>query len=108
LADEQHSRCRTERVSLPTIVRGRVLWHLGYRAATSAAAFTASSGKLHRVAHQAAPSSQVKGARIDGFDSTTSSRRARFPGARLGTWLRHALTTLPDKLIGLAAPVRQG
>src|SRR5437588_1248779 len=31
LADEQHSRCLTERVSLPTIVRGRVLWHLGYR-----------------------------------------------------------------------------
>src|SRR6266446_6409533 len=40
LADEKHSRCLTERVSLPTIVRGRVLWHLGYRASKSAAAFT--------------------------------------------------------------------
>ena len=29
LADEKHSRCLTERVSLPTIVKGRVLWHLG-------------------------------------------------------------------------------
>jgi hypothetical protein len=29
LADEKHSRCLTERVSLPTIVSGRVLWHLG-------------------------------------------------------------------------------
>ena len=30
LADEQHSRCLTERVYLPTIVSGRVIWHLGY------------------------------------------------------------------------------
>jgi transposase-like protein len=30
LADEKHSRCLTERVYLPPIVRGRVLWHLGY------------------------------------------------------------------------------
>src|SRR5437660_8508126 len=39
LADEQHSRCLAERVYLPTIVRGRVLWHLGYSASKSAAAF---------------------------------------------------------------------
>ncbi len=31
-----------------------------------------------------------------------------FPGARLGYCLRHALNKLPDKLIGLSAPVRQG
>ena len=42
LADEKHSRCLTERVYLPTIVRGRVLWHLGYSASKSAAAFTES------------------------------------------------------------------
>jgi hypothetical protein len=30
LADEKHSRCLTEKVYLPTIVCGRVLWHLGY------------------------------------------------------------------------------
>jgi hypothetical protein len=29
LADEKHSRCLTEKVYLPTIVSGRVLWHLG-------------------------------------------------------------------------------
>ena len=29
LADEKHSRCLTEKVYLPTIVCGRVLWHLG-------------------------------------------------------------------------------
>jgi hypothetical protein len=31
-----------------------------------------------------------------------------FPGARLGHCLRHALNKLPDKLVGLAAPLRQG
>jgi hypothetical protein len=34
--------------------------------------------------------------------------RTLFPGARLGYCLRHALNKLPDKLVGLAAPVRKG
>jgi hypothetical protein len=29
LADEKHSHCLTDKVYLPTIVTGRVLWHLG-------------------------------------------------------------------------------
>src|SRR6266571_9001106 len=91
LADEKHSRCLTERVYLPTIVRGRVLWHLGYSASKSAAAFTESYGELQRAALEHAPSYQVQGALIDGFDSTTKSLRTLFPGARLGTCLRHAL-----------------
>src|SRR5229473_2855997 len=37
LADEKHSRCLTEKVYLPTIVSGRVLWHLGYTTEASAA-----------------------------------------------------------------------
>src|SRR6266480_6387402 len=44
LADEKHSRCLTEKVYLPTIVSGRVLWHLGYSASKSAIAFTESYG----------------------------------------------------------------
>jgi hypothetical protein len=32
LADEKYSHCLTDRVYLPTIVRGRVIWHLGYTA----------------------------------------------------------------------------
>ena len=108
LADEKHSKCLTARVYLPTIVRGRVLWHLGYSASKSAVAFTESYGELQRAALEHAPSYQVQGALIDGFDSTTKSLRTLFPGARLGTCLRHALNKLPDKLIGLSAPVRQG
>ncbi len=108
LADEKHSRCLTEKVSLPTIVSGRVLWHLGYSHAKSAAAFTESYGAYQRAALQQEPSYQVRGALTDGFDSTTKSLRTLFLTARLGLCLRHALNKLPDKLIGVSAPVRQG
>jgi hypothetical protein len=108
LADEKHSRCLTEKVYLPTIVSGRVLWHLGYSASKSAMAFTESYGAFQRAALQHDPSYQVRGALTDGFDSTVSSMRTLFPGARLGNCLRHALNKLPDKLIGVSASVRQG
>src|SRR5216683_1021841 len=71
LADEKHSRCLAEKVYLPTIVSGRVIWHLGYSDAKSAMAFTASYGDFQRVALQIEPSYRVRGALTDGFDSTT-------------------------------------
>jgi len=108
LADEKHSKCLAERVYLPTIVSGRVLWHLGYSDSKSAAAFTASYGVFQRAALEHEPLYQVRGALTDGFDSTTKSMRTLFPGARPGYCLRHALNKLPDKLVGLAAPVRKG
>jgi hypothetical protein len=108
LADEKHSKCLTDRVYLPTIVSGRVLWHLGYSASKSAVAFTESYGQFQQVASQEDPCYEVQGVLIDGFDSTTKSMRTLFPGARLGNCLRHALNKLPDKLVGLAAPLRQG
>ena len=108
LADEKHGRCLTDWVYLPTIVSGRVIWHLGYSDAKSAAAFTASYGQFHQVALDHEPSYQVKGALTDGFDSTVSSMRTLFPGARLGFCLRHALHKLPDKLVGVPVLVRRG
>src|SRR6266571_2759898 len=108
LADEKHSHCRTDKVYLPTIVSGRVIWHLGYSASKSAVAFTASYGAFQRAALAHEPSYRVRGALTDGFDSTTKSMRTLFPTARLGFCLRHALNKLPDKLIGVSAPVRQG
>jgi hypothetical protein len=108
LADEKHSRCLTERVSLPTIVRGRVLWHLGSSASKSAAAFTESYGAFQRAALAYEPVYQVRGVLTDGFDSTVSSMRTLFPGVRLGFCLRHALNKLPSKLIGVSASVRLG
>src|ERR1043165_6454530 len=108
LADEKHSKCLTERVYLPTIVSGRVVWHLGYSDSKNAAAFTQSYGQFQRVALAHEPSYQVRGALTDGFDSTVSSMRTVFPKARLGFCLRHALNKLPDKLVGVSASVRQG
>ena len=107
LADEKHSRCLTDKVYLPTIVTGRVIWHLGYTTEASAAAFTESYGEFQRVASQQEPSYRVRGVLTDGFDSTTKSLRTLFPGARLGTCLRHALLKLPKKLVAIASPARQ-
>jgi hypothetical protein len=107
LADEKHSRCLTEKVYLPTIVSGRVLWHLGYTEEASAAALTESYGAFQRTASQQEPSYRVKGALTDGFDSTVKSMRTLFPGVRLGNCLRHALIKLPSKLVAIASPVRK-
>jgi hypothetical protein len=107
LADEKHSHCLTEKVYLPTIVSGRVLWHLGYTTEASAVAFTQSYQVFQRAAIAQEPTYRVRGILTDGFDSTTKSMRALFPGARLGNCLRHALNTLPKKLVAITSPVRQ-
>jgi hypothetical protein len=107
LVDEKHSHCLRERVYLPTIVSGRVIWHLGYTEAASAAAFTQSYEEFRRAASQQELSYRVRGILTDGFDSTTSSMRGLFPGARLGNCLRHALTKLPKKLAAIASPLRK-
>ena len=107
LVDEKHSRCLTDKVYLPTIVSGRAIWHLGYTEDASAAAFTQSYGVFQRAASQQDPSYRVRGILTDGFDSTTSSMRALFPGARFGNCLRHAINKLPKKLAAIASPVRK-
>ena len=107
LADEKHSHCLRDKVYLPTIVHGRVLWHLGYTEDASAAALTQSYGVFQGAALQQEPSYRVRGILTDGFDSTVKSLRTLFPGARLGNCLRHALTKLPKKLAAIASPVRQ-
>ena len=106
LADEKHSHCLTDKVYLPTVVRGRVLWHLGYTENARAAAFTKSYQEFQRAACQQEPSYRVRGVLTDGFDSTTKSLRTLFPGARLGLCLRHALLKLPKKLAAIPSPVR--
>src|SRR6516164_3712759 len=107
LADEKHSRCLTAKVYLPTIVCGRVLWHLGYTEAASTAAFTQSYREFQQAALQQEPSYRVRGILTDGFDSTTSSMRTLFPGARLGNCLRHAINKLPGKLTAIPSAVRK-
>jgi hypothetical protein len=107
LADEKHSRCRTHKVYLPTIVRGRVIWHLGYTENASATALTHSYQEFQRMAINQEPTYRVRGILTDGFDSTTKSLCTLFPGARLGNCLRHALIKLPKKLAAIASPIRK-
>jgi hypothetical protein len=107
LADEKHSRCLADKVYLPTIVSGRVIWHLGYTEDASAAAFTESYQEFQRAAVQQEPAYRVRGILTDGFDSTTKSMRTLFPGVRLGNCLRHAINKLPGKLTAIASPVRK-
>jgi hypothetical protein len=94
-------------VYLPTIVCGRVIWHLGYTESASAVALTQSSGACQRPASPQEPSYRVRGVLTDGFDSTPKSLRALYPGACLGNCLRHALSKLPSKLAAIAPPLRQ-
>jgi hypothetical protein len=68
---------------------------------------TASYRVFHHAAVHQEPSYRVTGVLTDGFDSTTKSLRTLFPGARLGTCLRHALLKLPKKLMALTSPVRK-
>jgi hypothetical protein len=107
LADAKHSHCLTDKVYLPTLVHGRVLWHLGYTEEASAAAFTQSYQEFQRAAVHQEPTSRVRGMLRDGCDSTIKSLRTRCPGARLGNCLRHAITKLPKKLVAIASPVRK-
>src|SRR6516162_9055903 len=107
LADEKHRRCLTDKVYLPTIVCGRVLWHLGDTEAASTAAFTQSYRAFQQAALQQEPSYRVRGILTDGFDSTTSSLRTLFPGARLGNCLRHALNKLPGKRTAIPSSMRK-
>ena len=107
LAEEKHSRCLTDTVYLPTIVTGRVRWHLGYTTEASAAAFTESYQAFQRAALAQEPTYRVRGILTDGFDSTTKSLRMLFPGVRLGNCLRHTIDKLPGKLAAIASPVRK-
>jgi hypothetical protein len=107
LADEKHSHCLTDKVYLPTIVSGRIIWHLGYTKDASARAFTQSYQEFQRAAVQQGPAYRVRGILIDGFDSTTKTMRTLFPGVRLGHCLRHALNKLPGKLMAIPSPMRK-
>src|ERR671925_82595 len=55
LADEKHSHCLTDKVYLPTIVSGRVIWPLGYTENASAIALTQSYGEFQRAASRQEP-----------------------------------------------------
>jgi hypothetical protein len=89
------------------VVRGRVIWHLGYTEDASAAALTPSYGALQHAAVQHEPSSRVRGILTDGCDRTTQRLRTLFPGVCLGTCLGHAINKLPGNREALSSSVRK-
>jgi hypothetical protein len=107
LADEKHSHCLAENVYLPTIVSGRLIWHLGYTEDTSAAALTQSYGEFQRAVSHQEPVYRVRGILTDGFDSTIKSMQSLFPRVRLGNCLLHAVNNLPGKLTAISSSVRK-
>ena len=108
LADEKHSHCLTDKVYLPTVVRGRVIWHFGYSRDKSAQAFERSYGAFRQAALHHDPTYEVRGIGTDGFESTRTSLRRLFPTARLGSCWLHAVMKLPGKLTATSSEVRQG
>lgn len=106
LADEKHSSCLTEKVYLPTLVSGRVVWHLGYTTDKSAEAFEASYRLFQQQGEQLDPSWQVEGVLTDGVESTRKSLRHVFPKAEIGNCLLHAAKKLPAKLKAISQELR--
>jgi hypothetical protein len=87
LADAKHSRCLAEKVYLPTIVSGRVLWHLGYTEEASAAAFT-QSYRLLRCNRAILGGSLVRGHQRGRRLSGTSAANV---------WMRHGVLRRQDE-----------
>ena len=107
IADEKHSHCLGERVYLPTIVCGRVIWHLGYSPSKSAEGFAASYGEFKQAALAVDSSYCVKGILTDGFDSTRKSLRRLFPFAKLANCFLHATLKFPAQIQWVSKTVRQ-
>lgn len=106
LADEKHSHCLTEKVYLPTIVEGRLIWHLGYTDDKSADAFEASYGQFQQATQTVEPDYQPQGILTDGFESTRKSLGILFPATPLGNCLRHAANRVGSKLKSVSHTLR--
>jgi hypothetical protein len=106
LADEKHSHCLTEKVYLPTIVEGRVIWHVGYTDDKSAEAFEASYAQFQQATRLIEPTYQPQGILTDGFESTRKSLCHLFPTTPLGNCLRHATHRVSSKLKAVTQAMR--
>ena len=91
---------------MPTIVAGRVVWHLGYTEDKSADAFEGSYGQFQQAALSIDPAYQPQGILTDGFESTRKSLRNLFPATILGNCLRHATNRVGSKLKSVGKSLR--
>lgn len=107
LVDAKPSRCRTAQVYLPTIVSGRVIWHLGLCRTRQCSGL---DPLVWRVPAGGAPAGVVvpRQRRPRGLRQHHEEHADPVPpGARLGNCLRHALNKLPKKLMAIASPGRK-
>jgi len=107
IVDEKHTHCRKKRVYLPTIVCGRVIWHLSYTTAKSVEAFFLAYGKFRQAAIALYPSYCAKGILTDGFSSTRKSLRQLFPEALLANCFLHAIIKFPAQIQWVTKDVRR-
>lgn len=106
-ADEKHSFCLSDKVYLPTITAGRVIWHLGYSPDKTADSFKDSYGHFQQQAQEIEPAYHPAGILTDGFESTRKSLRELFPESELGNCIRHAADRLASKLVGVSKELRE-
>ena len=107
LADEKHSYCLSQKVYLPTIVTGRVIWHLGYTTDKSADSFEVSYSQFKQAALTVDNSYQPLGILTDGFESTIKSLRNLFNKTAIANCILHAVNRIPSKLKSVTSSVRR-
>ena len=98
ISDEKHAKCQSEAVYLPTIVSGRVLWHLGYCESLSETSLTENYGIFKESAQKILPGYSPDGTLSDGFTSTQNSMSNNYEKATKGICLFHASLLINRKL----------
>lgn len=105
-ADEKHSACEGQKLYLPTVTAGPVVWSLACCDNKSAPALTQGYRVFQQAALAHEPDWQPKGILCDGFESTWQALHALFPSVPIANCLRHALDGLGKKLKGIAQSKR--
>ena len=104
--DEKHSNCLTDKVYLPTVVKGHLIWHMGYTKDKSEMAFEKSYGQFRDAGVSFNPSWKVRGVLTDSFESTIGAITKQFPEARIGNCMLHAAKKIGQKLKNIPSEVR--
>ncbi len=108
ICDEKHSKTEGGKSYLPTIVSGRVLWHLGYTEGLTELELTKNYGEFKENAQKELAKYSPKGILTDGFTSTQNSMKNNFTYAIIGICLLHACLLISrslKKLLGEKAVI---
>lgn len=98
IADEKHCKRIGDKVYLPTITSGRVIWLQTIYQDKSAATFGQAYGEFAQPAYALQPNYTPKGLTCDGFDSTRQGLHENFPNTPIANCRYHAANSLGRKL----------